>query len=212
MNTAAKDKPTIILDWDGTLFDNQGYWYDLGQAVGELGVTRKQWDIAYANRQDGVLRLDQVIESLATVSGADEAALRQKIDEASRDAVWYLHADARPFLEAVRPHVRLILLSFGDEQVQLPKIHYSGLKPLFDEVRVVDYPKAETKDLPVSAVHRAIFINDSVTETRDMATAFRWAHHLHVNRRHEPVPGDFQFPTFPDLRELSQALRSLVNV
>ena len=206
------EKPTIILDWDGTLFDAHGYWYDMAQAVGELGITRKQWDAAYSDRPDGVLRFERVVDALATSSGADPDEIRQKIDQASRDAVWYLHADVRPFLETVRPYATLILLSFGDEQLQLPKIHYSGLKPCFDEVRIVDHPKPETKGLPVSAVHRAIFVNDSVAETRDMATAFRWAHHLHVNRTGEPVAADFQFPTFPDLRTLATALHPLVNV
>lgn len=194
----------IILDFDGVLFDSAGFKDGLYEAVRPFGVTREKWLKAVDSRDaDGVFRLSRQAELLS--GGRRDKAMIKAMQTEAADALWYLYADARPFLDRLSPHAELHLVTFGDPELQQLKIDATNIRSYFASVQIVTESKAHVK-LPVSTVDRAIFINDSVKEMTEMAGVYRWAMHLHVNRGGSDVPSTMPFESFGSLGPLADRL------
>lgn len=209
-------KPTIVLDFDRVLFDTNAFIAGLKDAVKPLGVTKDMWEAAYYDRgEDGVLHLPRFAEKLAAKTKASPEAISQALDTEMADAVWYLFGDTRQFLEQFSRQVTLYLLSFGQPEMQKKKLTGAGIEPYFDGIYLVDEAKAESNRLPISAVSRAIFINDNIEEMLELAKLYRWADHIHINRYGtdrlgQQLPAQLPFRSFSSLREASGHIEQLL--
>jgi FMN phosphatase YigB (HAD superfamily) len=209
----ASAKPAIVIDFDRVLFDTDAYIAGLRHAVGQVGVTRAQWDAAYQDRgEDKVLRIDRLLTNLAERSGKPLEEITAAFDRETEEAMWYLYADAREFLEAFQPVADVYLLSFGAKDWQSRKLEAVGVKDFFKTMTIVEEPKAEAKDVPVPSVSQAIFINDNKSEMLDVARRYRWARHLHINRAGDELPAGFPFPSYPDLRTAAPAIAGAIGL
>lgn len=203
-------RTAIILDFDRTLFDADAYKLGLRDAVKGFGVTKAIWDEAY-EEANGAVRFKPFVELMAKRTGRSVEQLLRAIEKETAEAIWYLYADSREFLEEFAPVSRMFLLTYSDPYIQRQKIAAVGLSQYFQEVTVVDEPKAESGKLPISAVDQAIFINDNVDEMLELARVYRWAHHLHINRAGKPLPPRFAFPSFRDLRSAALRVRDIIT-
>jgi FMN phosphatase YigB (HAD superfamily) len=211
--TSAPSKPAIVIDFDRVLFDTDAYVAGIRQSVGQVGVTRSHWDAAYQDRgDDQVLRIDRLLTNLAERSGKPRAQIQEAFERETGEAMWYLYADAREFLEAFKPVADVYLLSFGCKEWQGRKIEAVGIKDFFKSATIVEVPKADAKDVPVPSVSQAIFINDNQSEMLDMARRYRWARHLHINRAGDDLPPGFPFPSYPDLRTAAPAIAGSIGL
>lgn len=206
-------KPAIVIDFDRVLFDTDAYIAGLRHAVEQVGVTRDQWDAAYKDRgDDQVLRIDRLLSNLAEQSKVPRKTIQEAFDRETQEAMWYLYADAREFLQAFQPVADVYLLSFGCKEWQNKKLDAVGIKDFFTTTTIVEEPKAEAKDVPVPSVSQAIFINDNKAEMLDMARRYRWARHLHINRDRGDLPAGFPFPSYPDLRTAAPAIAGSIGL
>jgi FMN phosphatase YigB (HAD superfamily) len=205
-----KQKTPIVLDFDRVLFDTESYLVGLREAAGAFGVTKDHWADA-GKKREGAFDLKVHADNLGKTAGADPAAILEAMLAETDDAIWYLFADSRPFLEEMREVSNLHLLTYGSDSFQTLKIEKTGLEPYFKSVTVTEEPKVDTPDLPVSSVDQAIFINDNIQEMLDMGGKYRWSHHLHVNRAGAPLPPNFPFRSFASLREATPFIRQLMD-
>lgn len=207
-----KQSIAIVLDFDRVLFDADAYVAGLRDAVRAFNVDQPTWDTAYADRdEDGVFRVNRLVKNLAAATGQSESRIRQAIDQETAEAIWYLYADSRAFLDRFRDRASLYLLTFGCQEFQRQKIAAAGLGRYFDEVTIVEKPKAESGDLPVSPVQQAVFLNDNQREMLELARNYRWAAHFHVNRDGAKLPADFPFPSYADLATAGDAVEALID-
>lgn len=206
------ERTAIIIDFDRTLFDADAFGSGLHDSVKTFGVTKKMWDRCYEEAgQDGIFRLGPFVEALAAKTGRAPADIRAAVDAETAEAIWYLHADSRAFLETFSTTARLFLVTLGCPELQRQKVAAVGLSQYFEEIIVVEQPKAESGKLPVSAVEQAVFINDDLDELLELAQVYRWAHHVHVNRARTELPPRFPFRSFPDLRSATPYVASIVG-
>lgn len=208
---AKQTSVALVLDFDRVLFDTDGHNSGLLDAVRGLGVSRAMWDKAYDDRdEDGVFRIERFTSKLAVVSGKPPEELKAAIDRETAEAIWYLYPDSRDFLERFTGRTVLYLLTFGCQHLQRQKIAAVGLGRYFESVTVVEKPKAESGQLPISSVQQAIFINDNFQEMYELARLYRWATHLHINRMGAELPADFPFPSYRDLASAGDAIEALL--
>lgn len=207
-----KQKPVIILDFDEVLFDTEGYKVSLYESVKPFGVTNDVWQRAYVGREaDEAFGFRGLANRLAEAVDAPIEAMIEAMARETSDAVWYLFADARPFLEAVQPNSEVYLLTYGNHREQKAKIAATGIGRYFKDVIITDESKALNKYLPVSSVSRAIFINDNVQEMLEFGGIYRWSTHLHINRYDRELPADFPFPSFRRLADALPHVQGLVD-
>ncbi len=165
----------IILDFDNTLFDSDGFKRALSGALVELGVSRETFWQMYPRVLDhggerigySVDRHAQLVhEMLPDVDPYRATVLLDRVLDRAAD---FLYPDAREFLSRmISLNVPLVLLSRGDEWFQRRKIAASGLDRLVHEIHAG--PEAKTtqiKALP-DVPGRTVFINDHVEETREI--------------------------------------------
>lgn len=205
-------KPIIILDFDRVLFDTEGYIDSLYESVKPFGVTRDIWHKAYVRREpEEAFNFKSLARQLASYTGKDAEDFIKAMKQETNDAVWYLFADARPFLEAVHKEAELHLLTFGARHEQELKIAATGIAGYFKGVIITDELKVLNQSLPISSVGRAIFINDSIKELMELGGMYRWSTHLHINRYGRELPADFPFPSFNGLADALPGVKGLMN-
>lgn len=206
------EKPLIVLDFDRVLFDTDGYLASLCEAAQRFGITREGWQSAYRKRPAGsVFTFQSIADNLAKKFDVDAAELVAAMKEETADAVWFLFADARPFLERLHEIADVYLLTFGSAIEQEAKIDGTGIRHFFKDIAITEESKSANRQLPISSVSQAIFLNDSVSEMLELGGLYRWSYHLHINRAGSDVPPNFPFQSFGSLREAEPAVLSLVD-
>jgi FMN phosphatase YigB (HAD superfamily) len=209
----AQPKPAIVVDFDRVLFDTDAYDSGLRQAMKDIGIDRAIWDAAIKEPdEDGVLRIDSLLANVAKRSRRQPKQIRAAFDRETSEAMWYLYADTREFLERFRAAAEVHLLSFGSQEWQNQKIDAVGIRDFFTHVTVVEEPKSQAKNLPVPSVSQALFLGSNSKEMLDVARRYRWAKHVHINRAGEELPADFPFASYPDLRTAAPEIASLVGL
>ncbi len=202
-------KPLLILDLDRVLFDTDAYLTALGESLQPFGVTKDAWNRSL-RQATGPFRLREQADTVAAAIDADATELHQALERESADAVWFLHPDARPFLDDIREVAELHLLTRGDPDFQKLKLQQTGLERYFSGQTIAVEPKEEAK-LPVSTVGQAVFISDDVSELLALGGRYRWSRHVHINREGRDVPPNFPFPSFASLGEAAPKIRELVG-
>lgn len=206
------DRSVLILDFDRVLFDTEAYILGLREVAKGFGVSRQVWQTAYKQRgADGLFRLSHLAEVLAAKTNQAAEPILRAFEAETADGVWYLHADARPFLEHVAPVSQLYLLTLGDEAVQRQKLVGTGISEHFQDTFIVQEPKAQASVAPLSSVSQAVFINDNIAEMLEVAQKYRWARHIHINRAGQELPPNFSIPSFPNLQAAEPAVLGLLK-
>ncbi len=208
----ASDSSTLVINLDGTLFDSTAYLAGLREVAKRFGVSRQVWNTAAkpASPAD-VFSLAGVAERIAAKTDQPAEPICRALEAETADGVWYLHAEARPFLERIAPISQLYLLTRGDHDLQRRKLTGANIERYFQGVFIVAEPKAQTSVAPLSAVSQAVFVNDDLDEMLELAQRYRWARHVHINRIGAPVPQNLSFPSFPDLRSAEPTIIHLLN-
>lgn len=196
------------------LFDTPAYAHGLRDAVKDFGVTPEIWGRAYRRRDEtGAFRLTSQAEHLASLTNRPMASLLEALEKETDDALWYLYADSKAFLEQFSPLANLFLITFGDESLQLQKINATGIGQYFADIVIVDRPKAESDRLPIHSVQQAIFLNDNLDEMLDLARIYRWSSHIQIARSNVPVKKtDGRIPVYENLRDAAGTVAKLLNV
>lgn len=165
----------IILDFDNTLFDTDGFKRALSGALVELGVSRETfWQLYPRVLDHGGERLGYSVERHAKLlhellPDVDPYRATVLLDRVVDRSAEFLFPDAKDFLSRmISLNVPLRLLSRGDEWFQRRKIAASGLDRLVHEIDVG--PEAKTvriAKLP-EVEGRTVFVNDHLEETREV--------------------------------------------
>lgn len=209
---AASDSSTLVMNLDGTLFDSAAYAAALREVARRFDISKQVWNTAAKGSEaDDLFSLAKVSERVATKTEQPAEPIRRALEAETADGMWYLHADARPFLERVAPLSKLYLLSRGEHDVQRRKLQGAGLERYFHGVFIVTESKAEAQVAPLSSVSQAVFVNDDLNEMLELARRYRWARHVHINRSGGAVPANLSFPSFPDLRTAESTIVGLLS-
>lgn len=153
----------VVFDGDDTLWETERLYDEAREAAGRLvgaaGLDPVAWDalersidVANAERHG----LSKARFPLSCVQAYEETARRagvavdQGLMESVRaaaaavfTAAAVVYPGAEDTLRTLRAMRRLALLTQGDTEVQWHRIDASGLKPLFDNIRVVEKKNAE---------------------------------------------------------------------
>ena len=172
--------PTIVWDFDYTLFDAAAFKDDLKRAVVRQGVTPERFDQAYrqvVKRQgktydyDPVEHLRLLAEDLGSVEAAEAA--RRGIQAVLSDTRRYLYPDAEAILGRLKEAgARQLLLTLGNKDWQSQKVANAGLEPYFDRIVPFDGDKAEMLGRLAEMEGELVVVNDNGREVKSMRD--RW--------------------------------------
>lgn len=172
--------PTIILDFDGTLFSSEDFLRDLCVAAERRGIDRsllldtwgRSWSHQSRNSGYAVSRHAQHLAEHSRYS-ADE--LHEWLQTHHAQMGDYVYPDVHLFLcEMHDAGVGLVLLTHGDPSWQLRKMRATGLADHFDAIYATHHPKQVfLKDwLRREDTHHMLFVNDNPEENWTIAHAF----------------------------------------
>lgn len=156
-------KPTLIIDADDTLWENEIYFRQAVVAFAELMVSQGfEWEEAERT-------VDKVERERIPIMGYSPEEFRRSLviayqrlceshnvtpDDEVSNAVWEIGQIVAEYpivlldgvaeaLERLSGHCHLVLLTKGDQEVQASKLTRSGLEHFFSEVHVVREKNAE---------------------------------------------------------------------
>ena len=187
----------IFVDLDETLFDTSRLDVYLGQRV------EKDWNVNledYRSAHIKVFAVNAGIYSplvlaglLADITGKNKEALTAYFKDlfAHEDSATYLFADAINFLNSCSKIGRVIILSFGEDFVQIPRIIKCGLPSLVNDVIVTQGVKAEEIQKYLNAHSpnndRVALIDDSLKHLGPVKERFLNSITIHIVRKSEMV-------------------------
>lgn len=208
------NQPTVIVDFDGTLWDYESFMERVAYDAQKMGIKPKHVSTAY----------DQAWSHPARRSGYSArrhaAALSQHCDH-DEDALheWlaghhdcmgdFVFPDAHLFLDELRAEgYHIVLLTHGDPTWQMIKFRQTGLARHFDAIYPTRHSKADfLKDWVKEETGKVLFVNDNPVESFDVAHAFpriAQAMKLNVKTWEETLYKKVGHPYFGTLDEIRQ--------
>ena len=156
----------VFFDFDDTLFDRGKFIRSLAE---QMGLSRdeffRDYD-RYFKDKDKPYSLKKHLE-IRGKSDKDNG-----MDHFLCDLSAFVYSDAHKLLQEFRWQAdKLLLLSYGDKDLQNKKIRGSGLAEYFDKI-IVTSDKAKTLKEWYSDKERIIFINDKPEENERMKNLF----------------------------------------
>lgn len=174
------DGPLLILDFDGTLWDNDAFLRDLYAAAGRYGIEPDlmlaTWERSWSHpeRRSGYV-VRRHAEHLAPHTRYDADELHAWLTRQHAQMGDYVFPDALLFLHEMRDAgYSVTLLAHGDPVWQLRKLRSTGLADYFDGVYVTRHHKHQfLKDWVRTDDHsNMLFVNDNPVENWDVAHQF----------------------------------------
>ncbi len=163
-----------FIDLDYTLFDTRKLEDEMWAIFSSLGVSRKDYDETYK-------------ESLCTVSkeyfdySFQEHAdfLKERDYKLGPDIVDklldndHLFADSVDFIKFLKTiSTKIILLTAGNLKFQEEKIKHSGIREMFDEIKILNGHKDDYLQPFVEKGNKILFVNDSWRENTALRKRF----------------------------------------
>ena len=166
-----------FIDLDYTLFDTRKLEDEMWAIFSSLGVSRKDYDETYK-------------ESLCTVSkeyfdySFQEHAdfLKERDYKLGPDIVEklnklldndHLFADSVDFIKFLKTiSTKIILLTAGNLKFQEEKIKHSGIREMFDEIKILNGHKDDYLQPFVEKGNKILFVNDSWRENTALRKRF----------------------------------------
>lgn len=205
--------PTVIVDFDGTLWDSDSFLRDLYGAAERYGIEPRvmldTWERSWSHpetRSGYVVR--RHAQHLSSHSGYDAEELYAWLEHRHACMGDHVYPDSLLFLHDMHAAgYVVVLLSHGDPTWQLRKLRATGLADLFDALYVTRHSKVDfLKDWIRKHDHEhMLFVNDNPQENWDIAKSHpRLAQAMRRNegRWHEREYVRVGFPHFATLHEV----------
>lgn len=151
--TVAKQKTAYFLDFDHTLFNTDVFFHiHVRTAFLQFGISRDLWEKSYEAVLLSGYTLEKHMAEMSQLAGErfPLVGMQRVLREQFSDLRRYLYPDVVPFLNRVRDHASLNLLSFGNPDWQAYKVRGCGLEPYFSEMFFTD---KEQQKWEVTAAH-----------------------------------------------------------
>ncbi|HMB65857.1 MAG TPA: HAD family hydrolase [Patescibacteria group bacterium] len=156
----------IFFDFDDTLFDREKF---ISALTKELGISQEEFLKDYNRHFKDRGRPYSLKKHLEFLGGSRR---ERGLDHFFRDLSAFVYPESYQLLQESRRQAdKLILLSYGDEEMQSKKIRGSGLTEYFDKI-IVTSDKAESLKEWYSEKERIIFINDKSEENERIKNLF----------------------------------------
>lgn len=160
--------PTIVLDWDGTVFDTSRFkkdWFEVLETVTGVDPSETYEEV---KNLCGFYEVDFHLKRLQRGSAVPMSTLYLGAELfLKRQSGNYIFPDAFKFLKTIPRDTKVVVLTKGTEWFQKMKIAYSGIANLFDGIFVAeDSNKLEVlrgKVFP-KGIRPFIFVDDSGDE------------------------------------------------
>ncbi len=171
--------PTLILDFDGTLWDFDSFISDIKQSGQRMGIPAEEvhacYDRAWSHpaRRSGY-GFDRHVQALSQCTHHDEVKLYEWL-RAHHDRLGdYVFPDAHLFLHEMKDAgYNVVLLTHGDPKWQMEKFRHTGLVDHFDAI----YPTRSQKhdflhDWMKDDGGPMLFVNDNPHENFVISESF----------------------------------------
>lgn len=197
-----QQKIAIFIDFDNTLFDSGGLWYDrFTHAFEDIGISEKVWRDSYMSIRGLGYALDRHMDAIEKELGKPIArdVIRERVDAALRDPA-NTFSDAIPFLEKARASSALLhVVTRGIPEWQHYKLEKTGLGRFFTHIHAVDENGSKADAIAQHLAHhdRVLFIDDRQKELDMIQSA-----HPHVETYWIQRTGDEQSSKHKVIRSL----------
>ncbi len=208
--------PTLIVDFDGTLWDSEGFLRELYAVAERYGITPKAmlntWEDSWSHpaRREGYSARRHAGKLADITPRYSEEELHTWLEDHHARMGDFVYPDAHLFLHEMRTAgYSLILLSNGDPVWQRRKLAATGLEDHFDSVQVSRHPKEDVLRGMIGSMEHPhmLFVNDNPEENWAVAHSLpRLAQAMRVNRDRWPEEhyvrvGHPYFSTLDDVRQ-----------
>ncbi len=135
-------KKIIVFDLDNTLIDTSRLKKDLFTLAEKSGLSERRIRGAY--KQVRLFSVAKFSRKLFPVSRTKQQLFGKRVGKLLLMPKRYNYPGAARFVQRVRRKHSLFLLSQGDREFQIKKLHQSSLSKLFDRVIITSQPSKAT--------------------------------------------------------------------
>lgn len=212
--------PTLIVDFDGTLWDSEGFLRELYAVAERYGISAKAmlstWEDSWSHpaRREGYTARRHAGKLADITPRYHEDELNAWLEDHHARMGDYIYPDAHLFLHEMRDAgYTLVLLSHGDPVWQRRKLAATGLADHFDSVQASRHSKEDVlRDMIGGMEHpHMLFINDNPEENWRVSHAMpRLAQAMRMNSDRWPEEqyvrvGHPYFSTLDDVRQYAHS-------
>lgn len=155
-----------VVDFNHTIYDSNRYLSRFNEI---LGITKGEF---LRTKGAKCYSLSEHKKSLLETTDLEQAAINSALEKVFAELPGFIYEDAKVFLRSFKG--KKILLTRGNFDNQSLFLEKTGVKPYFDEIKIVDTKeeKAEfVKNLCASTEEEILFINDYPRETENVIQA-----------------------------------------
>lgn len=206
-----KTKTKLILDFDGTLFDTEGFRLEIFSLFKRMGYNQDQIEstyqaecLSYKYSPLGQLkRLQELKPSSQTLAEARFDNLYENSDK-------YIFPDVTLFLKEMRiNNYELILLTMGDINFQKSKVENSGVARYFDHVLYCDVQKWLYFPELVQKNEKFIFLDDRADTIDKISKIYQNSFCIRIDRYKSNSKIDFSYDSQIKVKSLEHAAKLL---
>lgn len=149
----------IIFDFDNTLFSAKKFVENLIEEFKKIGVDEKLFSETFQESKDELGYNPERQFELISKEGIDRKELEGRFEKVIRRAREFLYPDVLPTLENLKKENELILLTYGNENIQRRKIDNTGIATYFTKIIITS--KVEKVSEIRKLEGKLIFVEDN---------------------------------------------------
>jgi|GEM_PF-1908392 hypothetical protein len=166
----------IVLDFDDMMFKTQKMLNEYAKVFAMHGFSADNfWEVyEETKKRVGFFSPETMLDIFSALRNFDVQKARSDLDKVLSDTSDYIYKDFEIFARQINPK-KMIILTFGDEELQKKKIYNSGVVPFVGKVIITPQKKKtvfEKQIIPHNPHAIIVFIDDRAPEIDLVKEAF----------------------------------------
>ena len=204
-----------IVDFDHTLCNTTALKKALQESVREFGVDDNIFSSTYQKTVEAIpdeydYDISRHAEIISKVTSGNPSEIKSRLVSIISRMDEFFFKDTLSFLNWLKEHGKIVILTWGNPKWQQTKIENGSLKKLADQCIFTGKKKSTLKLNFPEPGQNWVFINDNPKEIKRMMDLFPSSIHLRIKRpegkKFDPEIDQINIPTFVDLGKLRRYL------